>query len=43
MPFAGAVTVSFPEPWVKLRSWKRWFSSNACVIDGLRMRETDAI
>ena len=30
-------------PAVKLRNWKRWFWSNACVTDGERMSETFAI
>ena len=30
-------------PAVKLRNWKRWFMSNACVTDGERISETCAI
>ena len=40
---AGAWTVTFPAPAVKLRNWKRWFMSFACVTDGEEIRETFAI
>jgi hypothetical protein len=32
-----------PLPAVKLRNWKRWFWSKACVTDAVRISDTCAI